>query len=142
MSVLTQPRTGAPQVTSAPRLTYPLLESPQELRVSPDDLVVVVRWNGHQAAALRQALRFSLVGFAHYLGVAKRTVSKWEARGEDLEPTPDAQAILDTALEKASPQQRARFAFLCHQKTAVIVIRPAQAEPAPPMDDVLLSRAR
>jgi hypothetical protein len=35
--------------------------------------------------------------FAEHLGVALRTVAKWESLGAETQPRPDTQAILDTA---------------------------------------------
>lgn len=70
----------------------------------------VVRWTGAEARALRLALRFSVRAFAEHLGVAVRTVSKWEAAGELRQPRPDMQAALDTVLSNANPAAQARFA--------------------------------
>src|SRR5262249_21211025 len=39
----------------------------------------VERWTGAEAHALREALRKTVRGYAEYLGVAPRTVAKWEA---------------------------------------------------------------
>lgn len=66
-------------------------------------------WTGREARALRGALRLSVRAFAEHLGVAPRTVSKWERLGNSIRPYPDTQAILDTALERASTEARARF---------------------------------
>jgi tetratricopeptide (TPR) repeat protein len=70
----------------------------------------VRQWTGLEAKALRAALRMTVRGFADYLGVGVRTVAKWEARGSDIQPIPETQAILDTALAKASSDVHARFA--------------------------------
>lgn len=67
-------------------------------------------WTGLEARALRAALRMTMREFAEYLGVGMRTVAKWEARGTDLQPLPQTQAILDTALAKGSHDVQARFA--------------------------------
>jgi hypothetical protein len=48
-------------------------------------------------------------GFAEYLGVSTRSVSNWEAAGEDLRLRPDSQAILDTALTRFDDGVRSRF---------------------------------
>jgi transcriptional regulator with XRE-family HTH domain len=69
----------------------------------------VRRWTGLEAKALRAALRMTMHEFAGYLGVAARTVAKWEARGSDIQPMSQTQAILDTALAKASSDVQARF---------------------------------
>ncbi|MGH3926056.1 MAG: tetratricopeptide repeat protein, partial [Pseudonocardiaceae bacterium] len=58
---------------------------------------------------LRAALRMTIHDFAGYLGVGTRTVAKWEARGSGIQPMPQTQAILDTALAKASSDGQARF---------------------------------
>ncbi|MET7800497.1 helix-turn-helix domain-containing protein [Streptomyces decoyicus] len=52
----------------------------------------------------------SIRDFAAHLGVSDRAVSNWEAGGEDYYPRPDSQAILDTALARASDEANARFA--------------------------------
>lgn len=66
-------------------------------------------WTGLEAKALRKALRMTTHEFAGYLGVGARTIAKWEARGSDIEPQPQTQAILDIALAKASSDVQARF---------------------------------
>ncbi|WP_233574059.1 hypothetical protein [Amycolatopsis panacis] len=50
--------------------------------------------------------------FADHLGVAARTVAKWEALGADTSPRPDTQAILDTALSQAGADAKLRFELL------------------------------
>ncbi len=47
--------------------------------------------------------------FADHLGVAVRTVSKWEAAGKAIQPRPDMQAVLDTALARADSRAQTRF---------------------------------
>lgn len=69
-------------------------------------------WTGREARALRGALRLSVRAFGEHLGVAPRTVSKWEHLGEHTRPHPDTQAILDTALERAGAGARLRFQLL------------------------------
>ncbi|MQA87248.1 MAG: hypothetical protein GEV03_22125 [Streptosporangiales bacterium] len=69
-------------------------------------------WTGREANVLRRALRLSVRAFAEHLGVAVRTVSKWEQWGEATQPRPDTQAILDTALERASAADQMRFQML------------------------------
>ncbi|HEY3562655.1 MAG TPA: helix-turn-helix domain-containing protein [Kribbella sp.] len=85
----------------------------------------VVRWTGAEARALRLALRFSVRGFAEHLGVAVRTVSKWEAEGGRRQPRPDMQAALDTVLSNASPVARARFAETLESKRTAVSAAPA-----------------
>jgi len=72
-------------------------------------MATVSTWSGREARALREALRLSVRGFAAYLGVNERTVTKWEAGGISARPRPDLQAALDTALEQASGEAVARF---------------------------------
>jgi transcriptional regulator with XRE-family HTH domain len=76
-------------------------------------VISVERWTGRETRALRHALRMTVVGFAEHLGVSTRTVSKWEARGADIEPLPEMQAALDTALNRATPGTVQRFQALC-----------------------------
>jgi hypothetical protein len=47
--------------------------------------------------------------FAEHLGVALRTVAKWESLGVETRPRPDTQAILDTALARADAAAQSRF---------------------------------
>jgi transcriptional regulator with XRE-family HTH domain len=70
---------------------------------------IVQLWTGRETRALREALRMSVRVFAEHLGVAPRTVSKWERLGEATRPYPDTQAILDTALQQATAEAQARF---------------------------------
>lgn len=67
---------------------------------------IVEKWTGREARALREAMRFSVRGFAGHLGVTDRAISKWEAGGA---LSANSQAILDTVLEKASDNARNRF---------------------------------
>lgn len=69
-------------------------------------------WTGRETRALRGALRMSVRVFAEHLGVAPRTVSKWERLGQATRPYPDTQAILDTALQQATAEAQARFQVL------------------------------
>ena len=72
-------------------------------------MAAVLRWTGLEARALRFALRMSVRVFAEHLGVAVRTVSKWESLLAATEPRPDTQAILDTALGRADDAVHQRF---------------------------------
>lgn len=76
-------------------------------------MTAVRRWSGHEARALRIALRFSVRAFAEHLGVAARTVSKWEAGGSTTHPRPDTQAMLDTVLARADGSALRRFEMSC-----------------------------
>lgn len=80
----------------------------------------VQRWSGREARALRVALRLSVRAFAAHLGIAARTVSKWEAGGEAVQPRPDTQAMLDTALIRADGAAQQRFEMLCRSGPAAV----------------------
>lgn len=54
----------------------------------------------------------SIVAFAAHLGVSERMISKWEARGESINPQPVNQAALDTCLARCDPDTQARFSYL------------------------------
>lgn len=73
-------------------------------------MLEVDTWTGAEAKALRAALRYSVRDFATHLGIAPRTISKWEHAGAALVPRPHMQAVLDTALAQADPAARDRFA--------------------------------
>jgi len=75
-------------------------------------MATVRRWSGHEARALRAALRMTIRAFAEHLGVAARTVSKWEQFGAAITLLPDSQAILDTALGRAEDEAKLRFELL------------------------------
>jgi len=80
---------------------------------SDEDPAVVRKWTGREAEALRCAARMSVRGFAEYLGVSARAVSRWAKLGNDTVPRPYMQAILDTALTRADEDTVRRFdAFL------------------------------
>ena len=68
-------------------------------------------WTGRDASALQAAFRWSNVEAAGRLGLGLRTVRDWHDK-PGMRPRPDTQRILDTALEQASPEVRARFAAL------------------------------
>ena len=78
-------------------------------------MITVQVWTGREAAALRQALRLSVRDFAARLGVGTRTVSNWVSGGETVQPRPEMQAILDSALAQASEAAQHRFAQLMGQ---------------------------
>ena len=77
-------------------------------------MTTVRRWTGLEAKRLRGALRLSVRDFAAHLGVGIRTVTKWEARQAGITPLPYMQAVLDTALARASDEAKARFAAMAH----------------------------
>ncbi|MBT2383577.1 DNA-binding transcriptional regulator [Streptomyces sp. ISL-11] len=72
-------------------------------------MATVHHWTGLEARALRLALRMSVRAFAGHLGVAVRTISKWEKLLASIEPRSDTQAILDTALARADAAAHLRF---------------------------------
>jgi DNA-binding XRE family transcriptional regulator len=65
-------------------------------------MTTVRRWTGHETRALRMALRLSVRAFAEYLGVAVRTVSKWES-GTEPDPVADEQPHPSTQPACAAP---------------------------------------
>ncbi len=75
-------------------------------------MTAVRAWTGREACALRAAMRLSIRDFAELLGVGVRTVTKWQARGDDVCLRPGMQSVLDTALERASDEVRARFELI------------------------------
>lgn len=78
-------------------------------------------------------------GWRH-LGVADRTVSKWEAAGQTTFPRPDTQAVLDTVLARADDAAQERFAVLCRESASTPAQRDDDNSPADPLlgetDDV------
>lgn len=74
----------------------------------------VHRWTGRETKQLREALRMTQRLFAEHLGVSDRAVAKWESGGVDYVPRPETQALLDTALARASNEEAERF----HSQTA------------------------
>lgn len=72
----------------------------------------VARWTGHEAKALRTALRLSVRDFAATLGIGARTVTKWEALAAETTPRPHMQAVLDTTLAHADADTKLRFELL------------------------------
>jgi transcriptional regulator with XRE-family HTH domain/tetratricopeptide (TPR) repeat protein len=73
-------------------------------------MALVQRWTGAEAKALRQAMRLSVRDFAEHVDVDRRTVNKWEARGSSITLLPDSQGLLDSALQLADEEVKARFA--------------------------------
>jgi len=78
-------------------------------------VLTVYEWTGVEARALRLAKRMSVRAFAAHLGIAVRTVTKWEAGGAGTTPRPDTQALLDTVLQRATAEEQARFRHLLRQ---------------------------
>jgi tetratricopeptide (TPR) repeat protein len=92
--------------------------------------MTVDRWTGREARLLRQALRLSVRGFAEYLGVSVRTVSRWEQHGAERVPRPEFQAVLDTALRQAGTegQQRFQLATSAAENATASVVAPDRSE--------------
>ncbi|MBN6040343.1 transcriptional regulator [Amycolatopsis sp. 195334CR] len=74
-------------------------------------------WTGQTACALQAALRLSNERFAEHLGIGVRTVAAWHQK-PSLRPKSEMQQLLDTALERASDAERARFAELTSAQPA------------------------
>jgi 8-oxo-dGTP diphosphatase len=70
---------------------------------------LVREWTGRKACALQAALRETNDSFAARLGIPARTVVSWHQK-PDLKPRTAQQQLLDVLLERASPNERARFA--------------------------------
>lgn len=88
-------------------------------------------WTGTETRALREALRLSVRAFAEHLGVAARTVAKWEAGGRGIRLRPDTQAILDTALSRANDDARSRFALMLVARRDAETAEPGQGDGLP-----------
>ncbi|MFI6095135.1 transcriptional regulator [Lentzea sp. NPDC051213] len=67
-----------------------------------------VDWTGETANALQYAMRLTHEAFADRLGIGVRTVASWHQK-PDTKPRSDVQGILDTALEQAPGDVKARF---------------------------------
>jgi succinyl-diaminopimelate desuccinylase len=65
-------------------------------------MVMVRHWTGYETRALREAMRLGVRDFAAKLGVAVRTVTKWEMQGARAALRPESHALLDTLLARAS----------------------------------------
>ncbi len=72
-------------------------------------MTVIDQWTGRHANALRAAMRMTNEAFAERLGVASRTIAKWRER-QEMVPSPQLQEALDTMLQQANDETRARFA--------------------------------
>lgn len=104
-------------------------------------MATVQRWTGKEARALRLATRRSVRRFAAYLGVSDRTVSNWEARGEEIVLTPDSQALLDTALERSDAEVRQRFWDSVDAPRSAVVAAPDKYVPIPVVEPGLVHRS-
>ncbi|WP_395110601.1 hypothetical protein [Actinomadura sp. SCN-SB] len=73
---------------------------------------VVETWTGWHANALLKAMRLTNETFAGRLGVAVRTVAKWNAN-PDMVLSPEMQQVLDTFLLREVPDDgKARFSLI------------------------------
>ncbi|WP_157171600.1 hypothetical protein, partial [Nocardia veterana] len=67
-------------------------------------------WTGFEAAALQEAMRYSVRDFAEMLGVESTTVTNWRTGLSTVTPRTRTQAILDTAYrQRATVEDRERF---------------------------------
>jgi hypothetical protein len=66
--------------------------------------------------------------FAEHLGIAARTVSKWEAAGTATFPRPEAQAMLDTVLSRAEGAAQQRFEMLCRSGLGPSLVAPLRPQ--------------
>ncbi|MFE2995018.1 hypothetical protein ACFXG4_08405 [Nocardia sp. NPDC059246] len=79
-------------------------------------------WTGADATALRKALGIPQKEFARLLGIGESTVKKYAAR-KDTIVLPDLYAdIMETALARATPDQRARY--LASKQARVEIVLP------------------
>ncbi|MGH8910855.1 MAG: hypothetical protein ACRD0K_31295, partial [Egibacteraceae bacterium] len=74
-------------------------------------VVVVARWSGALAGALRTAARDTIDDWAEGLGVGTSTAGDWEDR-PDIVPHPVNQQALDTVLRRADEETKRRFVTL------------------------------
>lgn len=75
---------------------------------------VVESWTGRHASALQRATRSTNEAFAGRLGVSVRAVAKWNA-APDMVLKPEMQQVLDTFLNKAPEDAKARFFLIIGQ---------------------------
>jgi hypothetical protein len=85
---------------------------------------VVTGWTGRTACALQAALRMSNVEFAVHLDIGVRTVADWHD-DPGIRPRTEKQQLLDTALARAAPEIRERFAVLAGQSVPADGVREA-----------------
>ena len=72
-------------------------------------MTAVEEWTGELACALQAAKRMSNDAFAGHLGIGVRTVARWH-QSPEMVPKPSMQQVLDTTLNQATDEERARFA--------------------------------
>jgi len=86
-------------------------------------------WTGRTACELQASLRMSNESFAGHLGIAVRTVASWHQKPY-IRPRAEMQQLLDAALERASPADRARFAESLADATEVGGTERLEVDPA------------
>jgi transcriptional regulator with XRE-family HTH domain len=101
-------------------------------------VTIARNWTGRETRLLREALRMSVRGFAEYLGIPARTVSKWEQHGASRVPRPEFQAMLDTVLARATPDEYERSHALA---AGTPVAAPAARSPGSASPDLLTGAA-
>lgn len=74
------------------------------------ELGMRVTWTGAHATALREALGLTRARFSEKAGIALSTVRKWRALGDDITLSDKCVEIMVTMLDRATPEQRTRFA--------------------------------
>jgi DNA-binding XRE family transcriptional regulator len=87
-----------------------------------EPLEIVATWTGQQVRALRTAWRLTIEEFAEKLGIATRTVAKWEA-DPSFAPALAMQQVLDCALEQVPAPVRLRFRVLAESGSQPLLDR-------------------
>lgn len=82
-----------------------------------DHPIVIVKWTGRHATALKQALRMSSEAFAERLGVGARTVAQW-SREADIVPATVMQAALDRLLSRSDDAAQTRFELMIYGRSS------------------------
>lgn len=99
---------------------------------------LVTGWSGRTACALQSALRMSNQAFAAHLGIGVRTVADWHEK-PDLQPRPETQQLLDTALARATADDAERFAVLTGQSVTAVSVRSDENDAAADAEHRLIS---
>lgn len=93
-------------------------------------------WTGFEAAALQEAMRYSVRDFAQMLGVELTTVANWRAGLSAVTPRTRTQAILDTAhRQRATPEDRERFTQILAEGEAAWRLRHGHGQREAGTDD-------
>lgn len=72
-------------------------------------LAMQVNWSGADVTALRLALRLTQPKFASRAGVSLSVVKKWAARGRTIRLDEFHGGLMNTMLDRATPEQRMQF---------------------------------